>query len=83
MQTEIIKVTGMTCGGCVSVVTKTLKAVNGVIDVNVSLSAAEAVVQYDESLTSSEELKFVIKEAGYGVEASDNPQLAPGKGCCG
>lgn len=83
MQTEIIKVTGMTCGGCSSVVTKTLKAVSGVKDVNISLSDAEAIVQYDETLTSPEQLKFVIKEAGYGVVASDNPQPALGKGCCG
>ena len=83
MQTEIIKVTGMTCGGCSSVVTKTLKAVNGVNEVDVSLSTAEAVVQYDETLTSPEELKFAVKEAGYGVGVSDNPHLALGKGCCG
>ena len=82
MQTEIIKVTGMTCGGCTSVVTKTLKAVNGVNDVNVSLSAAEAVVQYDETLTSLEELKFVIIEAGYGVGTSDVNSESKGKGCC-
>lgn len=83
MQTEIIKVTGMTCSGCSSVVTKTLKAVNGVNDVNVSLSAAEAIVQYDETLTSLEELKFVVKEAGYGVETTNTTHEPQGKGCCG
>lgn len=83
MQTEIIKVTGMTCGGCSSVVTKILKAVSGVKDVNVSLSDAEAIVQYDETLTSAEQLKFVIKEAGYGVMESYNSQSTLGKGCCG
>ena len=83
MQTEIIKVTGMTCGGCTSIITKALKAMNGVNDVNVSLSAAEAEVQYDEALISSDQLKLAIKDAGYGVGSSDNPQLAPGKGCCG
>lgn len=83
MKTHIIKVTGMTCGGCVSVLTKTLNTVNGVNDVNVSLSKAEAVVQYDETLTSPEELKFVVKEAGYGVDISNTPQQSAGKGCCG
>ena len=83
MQTEIIKVIGMTCAGCSSVVTKALQAINGVNDVNVSLSAAEAVVRYDDRLISSDQLKFAVKEAGYGVEASDNPHLALGRGCCG
>lgn len=81
MQTEIIKITGMTCGGCGSVVTKTLKAVNGVNEVNVSLSAAEATVQYDETLISSDQLKFVVKEAGYGVGSSMATQQAQGKSC--
>ena len=33
MQTELLKVTGMTCGGCTSNVTHALKAVPGVSDV--------------------------------------------------
>ena len=47
MQTEIVKVTGMTCGGCISSVTHALKAVSGVSDVDVSLSAGEATVKFD------------------------------------
>ena len=83
MQTEIIRVTGMTCGGCSSVVTKALKAVNGVNEVNVSLSTAEATVQYDETLISPDQLKFPVKQAGYGVDASNTMQQAQGKSCCG
>ena len=78
-----IKVTGMTCGGCSSNVTKALNAVNGAVNVNVSLSDANATVEYDEKLTSPEQLKLAIKEAGYGVNSSDTPQQSSGKGCCG
>lgn len=83
MQTEQIKVTGMTCGGCSSNVTKALRAVNGVDNVIVSLSDANATVQYDEKLTSPELLKSAIREAGYGIDASTTPQQSLGKGCCG
>jgi copper chaperone CopZ len=83
MQTEQIKVTGMTCGGCSSNVTKALKAVNGVDNVIVSLSDANATVQFDEKLTSSEQLKSAIREAGYGVDVANTPQQSTGKGCCG
>jgi len=84
MQTEIVKVTGMTCGGCISTVTQALKAVSGVGDVSVSLSAGEATVKFDERLTSSEKLKSAVKGAGYGVDASDAAQKPKGKGgCCG
>ena len=84
MQTEIVKVTGMTCGGCISNVTHALKAVSGVREVDVSLSAGEATVQFDERLTSPEKLKSAVKGAGYGVDAGNAAQIRKGKGgCCG
>ena len=82
MQTEHLKVTGMTCGGCTSNVTNALNAVKGVDDVAVSLSAGEAVVQYDERLTSPEQLNSGVKGAGYGVDAVGTNQKPTGKGCC-
>jgi len=81
MQTETVRVTGMTCGGCTSNVTHALKAVSGVRDVEVSLSAGEARVQYDERLTSPDKLKTAVKDAGYGVDAN-TAQKSQGKGCC-
>jgi copper chaperone CopZ len=82
MQTEIVKVTGMTCGGCISTVTHALKAVSGVSDVNVSLSAGEATVKFDERLTSPEKLKSAVTGAGYGVDTTNTAQKPKGKGCC-
>lgn len=82
MQTELLKVSGMTCGGCISTVTHALQAVTGVGDVKVSLSAGEAAVQFDERLTSPEQLKSAVKGAGYGVDAADTSQKPKGKGCC-
>ena len=84
MQTQLLKVTGMTCGGCTSNVTHALKAVTGVGDVKVSLSAGEATVQYDERLTSPDQLKSAVKGAGYGVDNINTAQKPQGKGgCCG
>ncbi len=84
MQTELLKVTGMTCGGCTSNVTHALKAITGVGDVTVSLSAGEATVQYDERLTSPDQLKSAVKGAGYGVNTTNTTQKPQGKGgCCG
>ena len=85
MQTELLKITGMTCGGCGSKITGALKAVSGVGDVNVSLSAGEATVRYDERLTSPDQLKSAVKGAGYGVDATNTAHGHQGKGgcCCG
>ena len=84
MQTELMKVTGMTCGGCTSKVTRALKAIAGVSDVDVSLSAGQATIQYDESVTSPARLKSAVIGAGYGADANDAAQSQPSKGgCCG
>ncbi len=84
MQTEILKVTGMTCGGCTSNVTNALEAIPGVGGVNVSLAAGEATVQYDERLTSPDQLKSAVKGAGYGADVTDPAHSHQSKaGCCG
>lgn len=85
MQTELLKVTGMTCGACINNVTKALKAINGVGDVKVSLSAGEATVQFNERLTSPEQLKSAVKGAGYGVDGTNAAHSHRAKGgcCCG
>ncbi len=82
MQTELLKVTGMTCGGCTTNVTNALKAVSGVSDVNVSLSAGEATVKFDEHLVKLEQLKSAVEGAGYEVNPA-NAQKSKSKGCCG
>ena len=82
MQIEHLKITGMTCGGCTSNVTHALEAISGVKAVEVSLSAGEATVQYDERLASPERLKSAVTGAGYGVEGSDVTHGHQGKGGC-
>ncbi len=67
MRTEHLKVTGMSCGGCVSIVTKALNAVDGVEEVSVSLDQHEATVCYDDYVTSKALLKSAVFAAGYGV----------------
>ena len=83
MQTELLRVTGMTCGGCTSKVTRALKAVPGVRDVKVSLPAGEASVQYDERLTSSDQLRSAVKSAGFGVDVTKAAHAHQSEdGCC-
>ena len=83
MQTEILNVTGMTCGGCAGSVTNALKGVDGVSDVKVSLAAGEATVQYDERRASPDQLKSAVQTAGYGVDTANAARKPQGKsGCC-
>lgn len=71
MKTEFLKVTGMTCGGCVNSLTQALKAVAGVSNVQVTLSTGETAVQYDGLLTSPEALQLAVRNAGYGLEVGN------------
>jgi copper chaperone CopZ len=68
MKTEHLTVTGMTCAGCVNSLTRALKAVAGVGDVNVTLATGATSVQYDENLTSPEQLRTAVDNAGYGIK---------------
>ena len=80
MQNEHLKITGMSCGACVSSVRQALEAVNGVDEVIVSLDAGEATVRYDEHLTSKAIMESAVIAAGYGVTERANPSKG---GCCG
>jgi copper chaperone len=79
MQTEHLMVTGMTCGGCTSKVSRALHAVSGVDHVKVSRAAGDATVRFDELLTSVDQLKLAVKNAGYGVDGTVQAKAA----CCG
>lgn len=84
MQTEILNVAGMTCGGCTGSVSNALKGVDGVSDVKVSLSTGEATVQYDEVRASPAQLKSAVTQAGYVVtNAAANQTPKTKSGCCG
>ena len=65
METVELKIEGMTCGGCVSSVTRTLQGVQGVQQVEVSLAEARARVTYDPAKTGPVEMKRAVERAGF------------------
>ena len=67
METTTLDVKGMSCQGCVASVTRVLKAVPGVSDVNVTLQPPLARVAYDSTRTTAAALKAAVEDAGYGV----------------
>lgn len=80
MQTETMKLNGMTGEACAEKINSALLAIKGVNDVTISLAGSKAAVQFDEGLTSLQELQTVLVRAGYGVEAVE--KKATGS-CCG
>jgi copper chaperone len=65
METTVLKVDGMTCGGCVRSVTNVLKALPGVANADVSLEKSEAKVTFDSALVNPAALCKAIEDAGY------------------
>lgn len=62
-----LKVSGMTCGHCVSAVTKAVKAVPAVETVVVDLAQGEVTVTGSPDMAA---VKEAISKEGYGVQAA-------------
>ncbi len=64
-----VKILGMTCSGCVATVEKTIKAIDGIKNVSVSLidGQAEIILEKREK-NIAKEIFEKIKEKGYKVE---------------
>jgi mercuric ion transport protein len=66
-QTAEFKITGMTCNACSSKVTKAVNTMPGILNANVSHENGNAIVEFDKSKTSVEELKKAIASSGFKV----------------
>ena len=82
MKTEVLNVTGMTCGGCVASMKNALNALPGVANVAVSLPKKQAEVQFDESKLAVDQMRTALQSAGYDVAAAPAKSEHRGGGCC-
>jgi len=67
METTVLKVNGMTCGGCVRSVKKVLESIQGVSRAEVSLEKAQATVTYDPAKADVDRMKEAVTDAGYQI----------------
>ncbi len=70
MITARLAVQGMVCGACEQRVRGALNQVPGVQHVSVSAPDALAIVLYDASRTTEDDLILAIGAAGYGARAA-------------
>ena len=65
MEKKILPVLGMACAGCSANVERSLKAMDGMKSVAVSLPGRTAMVEYDESKVTPADMKKVVDAAGF------------------
>lgn len=78
------EVNDMTCGHCVSTITKALKSADQ--DAKVTIDLARHLVMVEPTETDAQELRDAIAEAGYTpvpVEAATVDAPPQGGTCCG
>ncbi len=78
MELTSIRINGMKCDGCAETITNALKANAGVEKATVSFAAGRADVSFDRAKISIDDLKQVIREAGYEIKPSHGDGM-----CCG
>ena len=71
MITTLLRVTGMTCNGCMKHVDGALRAVPGVAAVEVTLAAHQAKVVHDPARSPLPALIAAIEGAGYEATAAE------------
>ncbi len=68
METITLKISGMTCGGCSSSLTKLFESEAGIESVTVSHDDNQATLSYDPSKVSTDRFEEIIDSAGFELE---------------
>jgi P-type Cu+ transporter len=69
MNSEIAKfnISGMHCASCALLIKKSLESTPGVADASVNYATKKAIVKFDSSQSTLDDLKSAVKSAGYSV----------------
>ena len=64
-----LPVAGMTCNNCANTITRSLKRVDGVLDVSTSYASEHTHVTYLPSMVEVSDIRRAVRDAGYKVIA--------------
>ena len=74
VRTARISVEGMTCMSCVKTIEETMSNKPGVKSIKVSLTDKQAAIEYDEAVTTPEDLRAGIEDMGFDALLSEGKQ---------
>lgn len=66
MQTQTIKLSGLTCPACKKLTEKRIGTISGVTKVEVTITSGEAVINSETEITSLQ-IKEVLKDTPYQI----------------
>lgn len=67
MESTLLKIGGMTCGGCVRSVTNALQSAPGVSKAEVDLATGQARIEFNPAQTNLQQLASLIDDIGFEV----------------
>ena len=70
--THSYKITGMTCGGCVSSVSIALKKIEGIKDINIDLSTGMASISMEKHINTEAMQKKLLEKGNYIITENEN-----------
>jgi Cu+-exporting ATPase len=87
MQTNSLKLRGMTCASCASNIEKVINSVSGVSECSVNFGAEQATVKYNPQKTGIKQIQDAVNAAGYTatplqeemITGEDNDDIAARK----
>lgn len=83
MRSETLKLTGTTPSqDCADSVTRVLKGIRGVGEVALGRENSEVKIQFNDDITSSQELQNVLAKAGFAISTEKSVHGENGS-CCG
>ncbi len=62
-----LKISGMTCASCVATIEKSVKNLDGVLDIKVNLSTENASLEYDPNKVDLSKVEKAVNDLGYKV----------------
>jgi len=67
VQTITLDIKGMTCTGCETTVKNAASSVDGVLEAEASYDTGQAIIKYDQSKTTLQDIKAAINATGFTV----------------
>jgi len=74
---KVLKVKGIHCSSCVSMIRKTVRKIDGVEEAQVNLETGQVTVVFDSTKRPVKDVVTAINKMGYKVVENDSTHSAP------